>query len=767
MTASVHADETPAEASVPAAVKPPAIRDGVRVFLLVSALVSLGLSLLSQTSPTFLRGATADHYVRLQPFLGLMAIAVFAITAALVQRVKLESSLSVSRDEAERARQVAVDANRSAKLAEQLAGVGYWSWNLAANVVTWSEGMYGLYGRALEAGPPRSDERAMQIHPDDVGNLTVMMDQALAEGREYQAETRLYRPDGELRHTVGRTICQRDDTGRIVGLFGTVMDVTDLKRAQSAVAESEGRFRLLADSVSDIIIRIDPAGLITFVSPSCRQIIGFDPEELMGSYIGERVHPDDKVRVMGAMRDLVRARRARLAEPMAYRSRHKDGHWVWLEINPTLTFDEHTGAPVEFIDVIRDVSQAKAVAAQLELARGRAEAAAAAKSEFLANMSHELRTPLTSIIGFSRLLREREDLGADAGHYVKRIHDASEALLSVVNDVLDFSKLEAGQVNLDAHPFSPEALLTDTVELVALQAESKGIDLILTVDPAVPPVILGDLTRLRQVVLNLLSNAVKFTAEGGVSIQAGYVAEAGDQGRLRISVTDTGAGIPADRLDRLFQRFSQAETSINRTHGGTGLGLAICKGLVELMGGTIGVETQDGRGSTFWFDLPAQTAPAQAAEPAHQNVAPDLAPARILLVDDTPINRELVRIMLSPLGFSIEEAGGGAEAVQAALERPFDLILMDVRMPGIDGMAATRAIRASSKLNGRTPIVALTADIQPENIIACRAAGMNDHIGKPISPGELIPKIAKWSAPGALDAHEGADDVDHMVAGAA
>ena len=742
MSVSSHAREIPISAGQPA------IRDGMRAALLIAAVVALGLSLLSQASPSFLRGVAADHYVRLQPFLGLMAIAVFAISAALVQRVKLEATLSVSRDEAEWARQVAVDANRTALLAEEVAGIGYWSWDAASDQVVWSEGLYRIYGRARDLGPPAHGERGIQLHPDDYQTLIERNRIALATGADYQIESRVYRPDGELRYTIRRGICQRDEAGKIVGLFGTVADITDLKRAQAAAQESESRFHLLADAATDMITRIRADGTFTFVSPSSRQVLGYEPAELVATGAFDAMHPEDVGRVAQAIRGMMRERQVRLPEPISYRLRHKDGRWVWLEANPSLTFDEHTGEAAEFIDVVRDVSQAKAVAAELALARGRAEAAAAAKSEFLANMSHELRTPLTSIIGFSRLLRERGDLGPEPGHYVKRIHDASEALLSVVNDVLDFSKLEAGQVCLDVQAFSVATLMKDTVELVALQAESKGLDLTLSVDPAVPALIHGDVTRLRQVLLNFVSNAVKFTAKGGVAVEAGYTPDGDtghESGRLRITVADTGPGIAADGVERLFQRFSQTETSINRIHGGTGLGLAICKSLAELMGGSIGVETALGAGSTFWFEVPAGAAQESPAQAAPVDADLDLPSARILLVDDTAINRELVRIMLSPFGFSIEEASGGAEAVQAALERSFDLVLMDVRMPGIDGLAATRAIRTSSRLNCRTPILALTADIQPENIAACRAAGMNDHIGKPISPGELIPKIAKWS----------------------
>jgi signal transduction histidine kinase/CheY-like chemotaxis protein len=374
---------------------------------------------------------------------------------------------------------------------------------------------------------------------------------------------------------------------------------------------------------------------------------------------------------------------------------------------------------------------------ELREARRSAEAAAAAKTAFLANMSHELRTPLTSIIGFSRFLHERRDLPDEAQAHARRIFEASEALLSLINDVLDFSKLEAGHVDMEPKPLSVVRLVEEVRGLLSLQAAAKGVALEVDLDADLPLWVSGDLSRLRQVLVNLAGNAVKFTEQGQVVLNVRYDR---DREWLRVAVADTGPGISPEAVHRLFERFSQADVSINRTHGGTGLGLAICKAIVEVMGGSIGVDSEFGRGSNFHFEIPAPLA-EDLSEAVEASAGLDCPPLSILLVDDTAMNRELVRLMLSPLDVQITEAASGAEAIQTAQERPFDLILMDIRMPEIDGLEATRAIRRSDGPNRTTKIVALTADVEPENLAACDAAGVDGVLPKPLSPERLLIEV--------------------------
>jgi signal transduction histidine kinase/CheY-like chemotaxis protein len=396
-----------------------------------------------------------------------------------------------------------------------------------------------------------------------------------------------------------------------------------------------------------------------------------------------------------------------------------------------------------FLKVRSDLTDARR---RLDAAVIQAEAAVEAKSDFLANMSHEIRTPLTGIIGFSDLLGRMPDLPPLAATYVGRISASGQALLTVVNDILDFSKLEAGRVELDPRPFEVGPFFEDTLAIVAPQAAAKGLATRLEIEGEIPPVLSADSPRLRQVMLNLLGNAIKFTDQGSVGIAVAHDAA---RNRLRVTVSDTGCGVPEDKLGRLFHRFSQADNSVTRNHGGTGLGLSICKVLIELMGGEIAVASVVGAGSRFEFWVDAPPAELREIEEVAAAARPDQAvrSSRILVVDDLDLNRELVRTILEATGHSVEEAAGGAEAVNATRRTAFDLILMDLQMPGMDGFTAARTIRGDASPNSRTPIVALSANVLPEHVAASAQAGMNGHIGKPINIAELLSAVAAWIEP--------------------
>jgi len=376
-------------------------------------------------------------------------------------------------------------------------------------------------------------------------------------------------------------------------------------------------------------------------------------------------------------------------------------------------------------------------------ARDRANAASVAKTDFLATMSHEIRTPLNSIIGFAQVL-ERGDLPDAARDQVGVIRRSGAALLTVVNDILDFSKVEAGRLELDPKPVDLQQVCRDALAIVTETAERKGLSLEMTVvgDPA--PAYVCDDHRLCQVLLNFLNNAVKFTDTGGVTLALSAARGGEGADRLRIAVIDTGVGIALDAQSVLFDRFRQVDSSISRTYGGTGLGLAIAKGLVEAMGGRVGVVSTPGEGSEFWMEVElARTEPVSAA--ATDEARDDELRAHVLLVDDHPVNRELGVTLLGLLGCTADVACDGQEAVEAARLGRYDMILMDVHMPGMDGLSATRAIRALKGPAALTPIVAMSADVLPEQLARMRAAGMVDSVEKPIDVEDLHACLLRWA----------------------
>jgi len=378
--------------------------------------------------------------------------------------------------------------------------------------------------------------------------------------------------------------------------------------------------------------------------------------------------------------------------------------------------------------------------ASAQAAQARAQAASQAKSDFLATISHEIRTPLNSILGFASLVADDPTLSAENRRRLDLVSRAGRSLAEIVGDLLDFAKVEAGRLDLTLTPTSPSALLRDAVAIIAPEAAAKGLYLRTVFEGEVDAPLALDETRLRQVLLNLLANALKFTSEGGVvaRLTAGPA-----PGALRFEIADTGIGIAPEVQARLFQRFSQGDSSISRSYGGTGLGLAISKALVSAMDGEIGVDSQLSHGARFWITLTAQPAVAPAPAPRPTPNATAERAARVLLVDDHPMNRELGMALLTLAGCEVTTAEDGAQALEAVTTGGFDLVLMDVHMPRMDGLTASRAIRALPGPLAGIPIIALSADVLPEQIARCRAAGMDDHVPKPIRREDLFAAVAR------------------------
>ena len=386
---------------------------------------------------------------------------------------------------------------------------------------------------------------------------------------------------------------------------------------------------------------------------------------------------------------------------------------------------------------------ARALTAKMEIARAEAEAATDAKANFVANMSHEIRTPLNSVIGFTDLLLDDPSLTPIQRRYLEQVKNAGGALLTVVNDILEFSKLDVGVVQLVEEPFSLEALVSSTVSIVQAIAEAKDLELCVAMDPALARFNRGDRARLRQVLLNLLSNAVKFTANGTVTLEVKRTGSEPGYETLRFGVIDTGPGISDEGKQRLFQQFAQADASISREHGGTGLGLSICKSLVELMDGRIAHSDNAGPGSTFWFEVKLATAAASDLTAQSRALSRKGGGVNILLVEDLPMNQELACAILGRAGHLVAIANDGVEAVEAVRVSAFDVVLMDIQMPRMDGVTATRCIRQLGGAAQHVPIIAMTANVLPEQVRAFREAGMDDHVAKPFKQQELHDAIRR------------------------
>ena len=573
-----------------------------------------------------------------------------------------------------------------------------------------------------------------------------------SRGIEDIYELTYIRKDGTRFPAVVNVTALRDEQDVIIGYLLIGTDNTARKlveeeqmRLDQRLRDQQFYTRSLIESNIDALMTTDPAGIITDVNKQMEALTGCTRDELIGAPFKDFF--TDPERTAAGIKLVLRDKKVTDYELTA---RDRSGRQTVVSYNATTFYDRGRNLQGVFA-AARDITERKQVEAELKQARAVAESASRTKSDFLASMSHEIRTPMNSIMGIADLLAKTK-LSAEQEKYVAIFQRSGENLLNLINDILDLSKVEASQLELERTGFSLHDHLEKIAEMLRPRSQEKGLALAITVADNVPTGLIGDPTRLSQILLNLLGNAIKFTATGAVALAVTVQPGDGPSPQLQFTVTDTGIGIPADKLEGIFERFTQADTSTTRRFGGSGLGLTICRQLVELMGGRIWVESDFEKGSTFAILVPFElwnAADHAAVEPIDASLDQDLPPMRILLADDSPDNCTIILAYLAHTPYVVEIAETGAIVCEAFRAGHYDLVLMDRQMPVMDGLTATRTIRAWEAENGRTatPIIALTASALKGDREMCLLAGCSAFLTKPIKQSVLLRAIRECRQP--------------------
>ncbi|MGC1249016.1 MAG: PAS domain S-box protein [Spirulinaceae cyanobacterium] len=533
------------------------------------------------------------------------------------------------------------------------------------------------------------------------------------------------------------------------GKIFTVMlkDISDRLRTEKALRQSELKFRSIVENAKDIIYLLSLEGVFSYVAPNWTDLLGHDVDEVLGKHFADFVHPNDLEKCATFYSQLLEA--TEKLDGIEYRVKHKNGSWRWHISNLSAVRDE-TGQALYAIGIARDISDRKQAEAELQQAKEAADAANRAKSEFLANMSHELRTPLNAILGFTQVMNRDRNLTKEQKNNLEIINRSGEHLLSLINDVLEMSKIEAGRTTFNPVSFDLYRLLEDIEDMLENRATSKDLQLLFEFAPNLPQYIKTDESKLRQVLINLLGNGIKFTEEGGVSLRVGTISGGNNNGdstiKLRFEVEDTGPGISPKEKEQLFQAFGQTETGW-KAQEGTGLGLPISRKFIQMMGGDIKVKSQLDYGSVFSFEIQAKPATAKEVEPAVPKrqiagLAPNQPTYRILVVEDRWANRQLLLKLLLSIGFEVKEAKNGQEAIEVWESWEPHLIWMDMRMPVMNGYEASKRIKSTTK-GQATVIIALTASAFEQDRKAVLSIGCDDFLRKPFREEVLLEKIAQ------------------------
>ena len=619
------------------------------------------------------------------------------------------------------------------------------------------------------------DLRWRMVHPEDRELMRSEDRRAVEPGEVVATEYRVLHRDGRVVWVRNESVLVEDEASGSRYWQGFMLDITERKEAEERLREAEIRYRSLVEHIPAIVYVQDlgAPSATTYISPQAEQVLGYPQERFTGDpeWWVELIHPDDRERVL--------AEEERTNETgdwfkVEYRMMTREGRILWFLDEAVLVRDEE-GRPLYWQGFQIDITKRKQAEEELRKARTDAESASRAKSEFLANMSHEIRTPMNGVIGMTELLLGTT-LSPEQREYAETVRSSGRALLAILNDILDFSKIEAGRLNLEDIDFDLRGEVEDLCALLAGRAHAKGLELATLVEPGTPTAVRGDPFRLRQVLTNLIGNAIKFTEEGEVVLRVRSVEEEAEPVTIRFEVEDTGIGVTPEQRPLLFRSFSQADASTTRHYGGTGLGLAISKQLVEMMGGEMGVESEPGVGSTFWFAVRLEKGPQEGAG---RPPSADLRGLKILITDDNATNRRILHKQLASWGIRAamaEDGPGALEALRAAARggEPYDLALLDVQMPGMDGLELARAIKADASV-APTRLMMLSS-VGVEFRADAHLAGVDVVLSKPVRQSRLFDALAAVvGAPGGLPAgapavavpQDGADGADGASAAGA
>ncbi len=676
------------------------------------------------------------------------------VTAVFGKDGEITGFLGIAQD-VSNARRAEAALKSSEEFLEQtgeVAGVGGWELDLRTNKLRHTRQTRLIHEVDPDVEIPL-DEALNFYDPEYRPVIQQAIERSIATGEPWDVEAQFITAKGKRLwvRAIGHAELQ---DGKAVRLYGTFQDITRHKMDEIALDRERQRLANVITAANLGAWEWDIQTGELCVNERWAEICGYTRADLapVGFATWQRlVHPDDLAEAEVAIGRHVRGESP--TYDVVFRMRHKAGHWVWVRSAGQIIGRSPEGEALRMYGTHDDITHEKLreealrdANARLQDANARAENASRAKGDFLANMSHEIRTPLNAIIGMTDLL-EHDPEPAEAREFLETIRSSGSSLLELINDILDLSKIEAGQLDLESVPFDLKHCVEGSLSTIAGAAKARGLQTRLSFSPAVPGFVTGDALRLRQVLVNLLSNAVKFTETGEIELSV-LPAEGGG---VAFEVRDTGIGIKPEDHEKLFRNFSQVDTSTSRRYGGTGLGLAITQRLVSMMGGNIAVDSVSGRGSTFRVTLPLSSADAPMAiapKPADDAVALDAGfaarfPMRILVAEDNPINQRVAAIMLHRLGYDVALASHGKEALDAIAASPVDMIFMDVQMPVLDGLKATKEIRARYEGPARPWITAITANAMHGERETCLAMGMDDYLSKPVRHEQLAEAIKR------------------------